>query len=96
MIVEHLHVQKGDKKKDVPTNSPEERKEAKAYIDKLLHQGTALFLERGKKTYRIRGYDPDKDRLLVEPAEGQTTSKRVPARPDKGRVTAVPPVRGGQ
>lgn len=94
MNIEFLHVTAGDKEKEIDTSTPDGCKEAKEMIDSLLKKGTALFLERGKKTYRIKGYDPVKDKLICT-VEKKGTAVAAPAKSDKGKVAAVPPIRGG-
>lgn len=90
MEIELLHSMDGDKKKQLDRRTPECRLEVKKFIDKQLRSGSALFLERGKHTYRIEGYNPDKDKLIIKRA-----AKRILASPDKGKKTAVPPRAGG-
>ena len=85
MEVEVLHVLHGDKKKTIDT--PQERAQ---FIKRMIREGTAIFLERGKKTYRVTDYDSKKDRLIVSTDKGN-----VGASPGKGRKTAVPPRAGG-
>lgn len=91
--VEILHSLHGDKKKCFDTHKPEGRKDAEACITKMLREGTALFLERGKKTYRISRYDAKTDKLVVH-LEG-LGGREVKASPAKGAKTAVPPRAGG-
>ena len=64
-----------------------------------------MFLERGKKTYRVVGYDPVQDKLIVEIGAGKkkstqpmsTAKHRATCRVEAGRakVAAVAPVAGG-
>jgi hypothetical protein len=61
MEIEVLHAARGDKKKSIDTNTDKGRQEAAVFLNKMMKQGTAVFLERGKKTYRVKGYDPRKD-----------------------------------
>jgi hypothetical protein len=91
--LEMLHTSEGDKKKKLDNTSPECRIEVKNFVDRQLKTGTALFLERGKKTYRITGYDPKKDKLLVRVEKRKL--EYVSANAAKGRKTAVPPRAGG-
>lgn len=86
MEIEVLHALHGDKKKQLDT--PQERAQ---FIKKMIREGTAIFLERGKKTYRITDFDEKKNRLIVRIDDG----RHVAAKPEKGRKTAVPPRAGG-
>lgn len=88
--VEVLHSLDGDRKKKIDTGTEAGRKEAQDFIRKQIREGTAIFLERGKKTYRITDYDSKKDRLIVATDKGSAA-----ASPAKGRKTAVPPKAGG-
>ena len=94
MEVEVLHAQRGDKKKKIDTGSAAGRKEAETFIKTMLRQGTAIFLERGKKTYRITDYDAKKNHLIVR-LEKKGKAVSVGASPAKGRKTAVAPQAGG-
>lgn len=93
MELEILHSQAGDKKKQLDRSTPECRVEVQKFIEKQLRGGSALFLERGKKTYRITGYDAKKDKLLIRVEKRRREA--VAASPDKGRKTSVPPRAGG-
>ena len=66
--------------------------EAAVFLNKLMRGGSAVFLERGKKTYRVKGYDPKKDLLTVAIDE---KGKTVTTRGRKAKTTAVAPVAGG-
>jgi hypothetical protein len=94
MEMEILHTMRGDKKKKFDTATEAGRKEAKALIDKLLKSGTAIFLERKKKTMRLKGYDPTTDSLIVE-AEVRGEQRDVRTRGRKAKTVAVAPVAGG-
>lgn len=91
--VQQLHVTAGDQEKTLDTSTPECRVEVKKFIDKHIQGGTALFLERKGKTYRVTGYDEKKDRLLTRVEK--KAKEKVAAKTDKGTVTAVPPRSGG-
>lgn len=93
MELEILHNLEGDKRKRLGTDTPEERKETEACIRKMLRRGTAVFLERGGKTYRVTDFNAAKNRILVRVEKKGRES--VAAKPDKGRATAVPPRAGG-
>jgi hypothetical protein len=88
--VDVLHSLHGDRKKKIDTATAQGREALQKFIRGQIREGTAIFLERGKKTYRIKDYDADKDRLIVS-----VGAKDVAAKPGKGRKTAVPPVAGG-
>jgi hypothetical protein len=92
MEIEVLHAARGDKKKSIDTNTEKGRQEAAVFLNKMMKQGTAVFLERGKKTYRVKGYDPKKDLLTVALEE---KDKTVTTRGRKAKTTAVAPVAGG-
>jgi hypothetical protein len=96
MDIELLHTTAGDRKKKIDTSTAEGCEQAKELIDRLLRQGTALFLERGAgkrtKTYRVQGYDPQTDRLICRV---EAKGALVRASPAKGRVAGVPAIRGG-
>ena len=93
MEVEILHVREGDKKRKFDTTTEKGRQEA-ALINKLMKAGTAILLERGKKTYYVKGYDPEADTLVVS-VERNGESKQVRASGKKSKTTAVPRVAGG-
>lgn len=86
MEIEILHSLHGDKKKMLETSQ-----ERAKFVKKMLREGTAIFLERGKKTYRVTDFDEKKNRLIVRIDDG----RRVAAKPEKGHKTAVPPRAGG-
>lgn len=90
--VEVLHAARGDKKKSIDTTTEKGRQEAAVFLNKLMKQGTAVFLERGKKTYRVTKYDPNKDLLtVVLDDEGKKTT----AKGKKSKTVACAPVAGG-
>ena len=95
MIIDILHNLRGDKRKKVDTSTERGRQEAAVLINKLLKSGTAIFLERGKKTLRVKSYDAEKDMLVVD-AEIHGTTKPVKTKASKARATAVAPVAGGR
>jgi hypothetical protein len=88
--IEVLHSLEGDRKKKIDTSTEAGRKEAQEFIRKQIREGTAIFLERGKKTYRIKDYDAKADKLIVSTDNGDTKASSA-----KGRKTAVPPKAGG-
>ena len=93
MEIEVLHARKGDKKKSINTGTEEGRQEAAVFLNKMMKQGTAIFLDRGKgKTYRVKGYDPKKDLLTVALEQ---KGKTVTTKAGKAKATAVAPVAGG-
>jgi len=93
MEVEVLHNSQGDKKRNLDTLTVDGRQETQVFIKKMLKEGTAIFLERGKKTYLVTGFDAKKNRLLVR-VEARD-KQAVAASPERGRKTAVPPRAGG-
>jgi hypothetical protein len=60
------HSMLGDKEIDFDTETEEGRKKLGETLNKLLRAGTAIFLERADKTYRITGWDPSTDKLIVQ------------------------------
>lgn len=94
MEIEVLHAARGDKRKQIDTSTEKGRQEAAVFLNKLMRQGTAIFLERGKKTLRVKGYDPAKDMLIVT-AEVKGKDKDVRTRGRKGKAVAIAPVAGG-
>jgi hypothetical protein len=94
MDIEILHNLRGDKRKKVDTKTKEGRDSAAALIKKLTEQGSALFLERGKNVYRIKGYDAKKDKLIVE-TDREGKFQRITTRASEAKITAVAPVAGG-
>lgn len=94
MEIEILHNFEGDKKKKLDTSTPEGRKEAQKFFEKLIKGGTAIFLETKGGTYRVTKYNAEKDRLTVRFDKGNK-SREVTTRGSKGRKTAVPPRAGG-
>jgi hypothetical protein len=66
MEVELLHVHHGDKKKKIDTTLPEGKNEVERLLKNLCEQKCAIFLERGTHTYRVVGYDKEKDELIIE------------------------------
>lgn len=95
MEIEVLHAARGDKQKQIDTSTEKGRQEAAVYLNKLMKQGTAVFLKRGKKTLRVKGYDPVKDMLIVS-ADVKGKEKDVRAHSRKGKGVAVAPVAGGR
>lgn len=92
--LEVLHTFHGDKKRNYDTNTEKGRQEAAIFLNKLMKSGTAILLERGKKTYYVKGYDPKKDQLIVS-VERNGESKKVKASGRKSKAVAVPRVAGG-
>lgn len=92
--VEVLHSTRGDKKKDIDTSTEHGRQQAAILLNRLLKEGTAVFLERGKKAYKVKGYDPEKDMLIVN-TELHGESKTVTTKAGEAKTTAVAPTAGG-
>lgn len=101
----------GDREQELDTSTEEGRAKAAELMQKLLRAGTAIFLERADKTYRVTGYDPGTDRLLVKVRgmgdkavmEGKPVPKvgraaravRADYGVKKGQPVAFAPARGG-
>jgi hypothetical protein len=94
MQIEVLHSTSGDKTKTIDTQTDEGRGQADALLRMLSGQKCAVFLERGKKTYRVVGYDPEHDKLVVEAGKKGET-KLVTTEGYKAKCTAVAPISGG-
>ena len=105
MEVEFLHIHHGDKKKVVDTTKPEGRNEVDKLFKNLCEQKCAVFLERGKETFRVVGYDAAKDQFIVETGRGKRKKRestsiagmkatcRVAG--STAKLAAVAPVAGG-
>jgi len=93
--LEVLHTQFGDKKRSYDTTTEKGRQSAALFINKLMKSGTAILLERGKKTYYVKGYDAEKDVLIVT-VEKNGEAKQVKAKGKKSKAVAVPRVAGGR
>lgn len=94
MELQLLHVQQGDKKQKFDTDTPAGRKQAGDMIKRLLRQGTAIFVERGDKLYRVKRYDEANDKLVVK-ATVKGKEKEVTTRGKKAKTVGVAPVAGG-
>lgn len=94
VTLEILHNLHGDRQKGFNIRTKAGREELQNALEKLLTKGTAIFVERNKKTYRLKGYDAEKDKVIIE-ASTRKGTKQVLADPKKGRKTAVAPVAGG-
>lgn len=94
MEIELLHAARGDKKKQFDTSTPKGRKELHALFEKLIKGGTAIFLEREKMTLRVKKYDPEKDKIVVE-VQRKGRNQLVTTRASRAKATAVAPVAGG-
>jgi hypothetical protein len=88
-----LHSFLGDKEIDFDPDNPEDRKKMGETLNKLLRAGTAIFLERADKTYRVTGWDPETDRLLIQnPSRWPTgEAKHLEAEVVEGEAVAVAP-----
>jgi hypothetical protein len=106
MEIELLHIHHGDKRRKIDTTQSAGRNEVEKLLKNLCQQKCAIFLERGKKSYRVTGYDPVKDELIVQTGGKGKRKKsdqfkigthkatcQVSARDAK--VAAVAPVAGG-
>lgn len=61
-----LHSFMGDNEVEFDTTTEEGRKRIGEVLNKLLKAGTAIFLERADKTYRVTGWDPVTDQLVIQ------------------------------
>lgn len=101
MELEILNNFRGDKVKEIDTSTEAGRKQAEAVLKQLLRAGSAVYLERVDRTYRVTGYDPGTDRLRVAVLPpGRRPQERVRSAAArhggrKGRVTAIAPSAGG-
>ena len=89
-----LHSFMGDKEIEFDTETPEGRQKISEVLNKLLKAGTAIFLERADKTYRVTGWDPATDKLLIQnPGRWPTgESRRLPeSEVVEGQVVTPPP-----
>ncbi len=91
MEMEILHSVYGDKKRRIDTATEAGRQEAAVLLNRLMAQGAAVILQRGKKAYKVKGYDPVSDLLTVQvgPTKQVTTSGR------RSKTTVVAPSAGG-
>lgn len=113
MLIQVLNSFHGDKKKDFDTTTEEGRAQASKLFQELLRSGSAIFLERDdeegkRRTYRVTGYQPETDRVIIQLGDGEVTPTdaepvkkkgkgrtraTVPA--SRGNYTAAAPVSGG-
>lgn len=91
MEVEILHSVHGDKKKKVDTQTEAGRQEAAVLLNRLMKQGAAVILHRGKKAFKVKAYDPKTDLLTVQVGYDRT----VTAKGKKSKATVVAPSAGG-
>ena len=98
MELQVLHTTEGDRKKKFDTKTEAGRSETKKAIDGMLRKGTAIFVETGKDTYRVVGYDPKRDVIQVRVdavgpvGQGRANTKTVGRKSDKAtKMTAVAP-----
>lgn len=91
MDIEILHSYHGDKTKKLDTETDAGRQEVAVLLNRLMKQGAAVILQRGKKAYRVEAYNPKKDLLTVRVGHDKT----VTARGSKSKTTAVAPSAGG-
>ena len=94
MQIEVLHTTLGDKSRKYDTSTEAGCKQASDMITKLMKAGTAILLERGRKTYYVKDYDPKTDKLTVT-VERKGKAKQVKASGKKSKAVAVPRVAGG-
>ncbi len=100
MELQVLHTTIGDRKKKLDTSTEAGRKEAEKAIAQMIRKGTAIFLETQANTYRVIGYDPKRDVVLVKIDDLEQLDRKRRGRPvgrasGKARMTAVAPRAGG-
>lgn len=66
MELEILNNFTGDNKIELDADSEDGKKKIVELFNGLMRSGTAIFLERATETFRVTGYDPNTDKLLVE------------------------------
>lgn len=64
----------GDSELRCNPESPEEVQKAKETITDMLKRGYAIFVRKGKETFRVRKFDPDKSVYII----GSTPAEEVP------------------
>ncbi len=94
MQIDILHTMEGDRKKKIDTSTEKGRQETAILLNRLMRGGTAVFLERGKKAYRVKAYDPKTDLLTVS-ADVKGKATDVKTKGSRAKTTAVPPIAGG-
>lgn len=102
MELQVLHTTEGDRKKKFDTKTDAGRKETQKAIDGMLRKGTAIFLETGKDTYQVVGYDAKRDVIQVRVDlidkldKNRLKTKTVGRKSGKAsKMTAVAPRAGG-
>ena len=78
-----LHSFMGDNEIEFDTTTEEGRKRIGEVLNKLLKAGTAIFLERADKTYRVTGWDPATDQLVIQAPGRWPTGEARHAIPEK-------------
>lgn len=78
-----LHSFMGDNEVEFDTTTEEGRKRIGEVLNKLLKAGTAIFLERADKTYRVTGWDPATDQLVIQAPGRWPTGEARHAIPEK-------------
>ncbi len=91
-----LCCQSGDIKIQIEESSPEERKLLAEHVVKLLTQGAFVsVVDVNGETFRIFGYDADKNEWLLT-QNGKSTKKKPGRKTASGtKATAVAPIAGG-
>jgi hypothetical protein len=90
--IDVLHARAGHKDdKKIDTSTEHGRQEAAVLLNRLLQEGTAIFLERGKKAFRVKSYDPQTDMLIVNTEKYSAVRTKA----GKAKTTAVAPIAGG-
>jgi hypothetical protein len=90
--MELLHVRAGDKKKKYDTSDKATREKLQTEIREMVKAGTAVFLELDGDTLRVKDYDAETNKLVLQVDKGEA-KKEVSA--ENAKTVAVPPVSGG-
>jgi hypothetical protein len=87
--IDVLNTGYGDFELRFDPNKPDEVQKAKETITDMLKRGYAIFVRKGKETFRVRKFDADKDVYII----GSTPAEEVPIAETK--ATAVGRSAGG-
>lgn len=87
--IDVLNTGYGDFELRFDPDKPDEVQKAKETITDMLKRGYAIFIRRGKETFRVRKFDPDKNVYII----GSTPAEEVPIAETK--ATAVGRSAGG-
>jgi len=90
LTLEILNNFTGDSKIEVDTDTEEGRQQVTELFMKLLKSGTAIFLERSDKTFRVTGFDPATDTLKVMVPIPPRLPLALPPGPEETAVVVSP------